>query len=135
MEPQLAAGDYIFAAVRDQPLQRGDIVIVPHPEITGFELIKRVVGLPGETVGLSNGYVHINGIVLAEPWASGPSRPDGEWTLGPNEVFVLGDSRRVSAADSRTIGPVDDSTIRWQAVARYWPLRSAGRLATKPSSR
>jgi signal peptidase I len=133
MEPQLSSGDYI-AATRAQDLQRGDIVIVPHPEIAGFELIKRVIGLPGETIGLSNGYVHINEIALAEPWANGPTRPDGEWTLGLDEVFVLGDSRQVSAADSRTIGPIDASTVRWRAVARYWPLQSAGRLPTRPFS-
>ena len=121
-------------AMRAQDLQRGDIVIVPHPEIAGFELIKRVIGLPGETIGLSNGYVHINEIALAEPWANGPTRPDGEWTLGLDEVFVLGDSRQVSAADSRTIGPIDASTVRWRAVARYWPLQSAGRLPTRPFS-
>ncbi|MDJ0923023.1 MAG: signal peptidase I [Acidimicrobiia bacterium] len=128
MEPGLAAGDYIIAAARQGDLVRGELVILPHPEIAGFELVKRVVGLPGESIVLSNGYVHVDGIVLAEPWADGPTRPDGEWPLHAGEVFVLGDNRPASAADSRTIGPVEEDTIRWRVVARYWPPASAGRL-------
>lgn len=135
MEPQLSSGDYVITGALNEGLQRGDIVIVPHPEISGFDLIKRVIGLPGEHIDLSNGYVHIDGIALAEPWASGPTRPDGDWSLGPNEVFVLGDNRNASSADSRTLGPIEASSLRWRAIARYWPLRSAGRLPTRPFSR
>lgn len=132
MEPELSAGDYLIAEAIDNGIQRGDIVVVPHPEIGGFELIKRVIGLPGEFINLSNGYVHIDGIALAEPWAKGPTRPDGDWALGPTEVFVLGDNRPISAADSRTIGPVEASTIHWRAAARYWPPRRAGHLSRRP---
>lgn len=128
MEPNLSAGDYVVAKARREPLGRGEIVIVPHPEIPGFELVKRVVGLPGEVVNLSNGYVHIDGIVLAEPWADGPTRPDGEWSLDASTAFVLGDNRPESSADSRTLGPVELETIKWQVVARYWPPSTVGRI-------
>lgn len=128
MEPQLSTGDYVIAQRRSGELARGDIVIAPHPEIDGFDLVKRVVGLPGETITLSNGQVHIDGAVLAEPWADGPVRPDGEWTLDANHVFILGDNRPTSSADSRTIGPVDIHTIGWRVVARYWPPSSIGRI-------
>lgn len=128
MEPQLSGGDYLIARRRDSDLHRGDIVIVPHPDIVGFDLVKRVIGLPGELVTLANGQVHIDGQVLAEPWADGPVRHGGEWQTGPDEVFVLGDNRPVSAADSRTIGPVSASEIEWRAIARYWPMGRLGRL-------
>ena len=135
MEPQLSAGDYVIAqALVDTPV-RGSIVIVPHPDVPHFDLAKRIIGLPGERVTLRNGQVHIDGAVLAEPWADGPVRPDGEWTLAAQEVFVLGDNRSVSAADSRTIGPVPLATIRWKVVARYWPVGRCGRLASQASGR
>lgn len=133
MEPQLSQGDYVLARARSRPLERGEIVIVPHPEVPGFELAKRVIGLPGEVVDLSNGYVHINGVVLAETWADGPTRPDGEWTLDSSSVFVLGDNRPASAADSRTLGPIDASLIKWCVVARYWPPGKTGRITTPVS--
>ena len=135
MEPQLYSGDYIIAQIVKDALSRGDIVIVPHPEVGGFELAKRVVGLPGELVALRNGQVHIGGAVLAEPWADGPVRPDSEWQLGNDEIFVLGDNRQASAADSRTIGPIDTKGVIWKAAARYWPLGRIGRLATAASHR
>jgi len=135
MEPQLHSGDYIVAQATSEGHARGDIVILPHPEIARLELIKRIVGLPGEVVSLRSGQVHINGLVLAESWADGPVRGDGEWQLGATEVFVLGDNRPMSAADSRTIGLIDTRTIKWKAVARYWPPGRTGRLATGSSGR
>ena len=135
MEPQLHAGDYVIARRLRGPPSRGEIVIIAHPEIAGFELVKRIVALPGETVTLRSGQVHIDGRVLAEPWADGPVRPDGEWQLDDGSAFVLGDNRPVSAADSRTIGPVGTGLIEWKVVARYWPLQRLGRISTLASGR
>ena len=134
MEPQLQRGDYILAQARTGHLARGDIVIFRHPEDSGLELVKRVIGLPGESVTLSNGQVHINDAVLAEPWADGPARPEGAWQLGAHEVFVLGDNRADSASDSRQIGAIDEGAIGWKVAARYWPLHGIGRLPTGASS-
>ena len=130
MEPNLHQGDYVVAQARGIGLARGDVVIVPHPGVGDFILIKRVVGLPGETITLRDGMVHVDGAALAEPWANGPVHPDGEWQLGETQVFVLGDNRSASAADSRTIGPVRAATIEWKVVARYWPLNNMGRLSS-----
>lgn len=127
MRPALHPGDYVVAVPAGNPV-RGQIVILTHPAITGFELVKRVVGLPGETVVIRNGQVHIDGAVLAERWADGPTRPDGEWHLADDEVFLLGDNRSSSAADSRTLGPIPAGAIGWRVTARYWPFRSAGRI-------
>ena len=128
MEPALRQGDYIIAQHRRTDLRRGDIAIVPHPGVFGFDLIKRVVGLPGELVTIVNGQVHIDGKALDEAWADGPVHPDGQTLLGAGSVFVLGDNRPMSSADSRTIGGVPSVNIKWVAVARYWPLARIGRL-------
>ena len=128
MEPALRPGDYVVARRRRGSPERGAIVIFNHPEAHRYELTKRIVGLPGESILLSNGRVHVNDAVLAEPWADGPTRPDGEWKLGPDQVFVLGDNRAASAADGRTLGPLPVAAMGWRIIARYWPLHQAGRL-------
>lgn len=126
MEPQLQPGDYVITRHHHGAPERGTIVILEHPNLPGFEIVKRIVGLPGEKIVIGNGFVHADGAILAEPWADGPTRPDSEWDLGPEEVFVLGDNRAASAADSRTIGPVDVTAIAWKVIARYWPASAAG---------
>lgn len=128
MEPHLSSGDYVVAQRRSGPPDRGAAVIFGHPDYPTFELAKRVVGLPGESIVIRNGRVHIDGAVLAEPWADGPSFGDGAWQLGTDEVFVLGDNRAASAADSRTLGPIPLSAIGWRIIARYWPATTAGRI-------
>jgi signal peptidase I len=126
MRPLLRPGDYVIAQRSAGTPWRGSVVVFPHPTRTGFELVKRVVGLAGERVTIANGQVHIDGTVLAEPWADGITRPDGEWLVGPDEVFVLGDRRAASVDDSRTLGPV--AAVRWKLVARYWPPAGIGLL-------
>jgi len=128
MEPTLSEGDWTVARHLSALPRRGAIVVFPDPRRSETELVKRVVGLPGERVTIANGQVHIAEAVLAEPWADGPTRPDGEWILGPDELFVLGDARSTSAADSRTLGPIAASTAQWQITARYWPPGSIGRI-------
>ena len=125
MEPVLRRGDYVLA-VRSDAVTRGDIVVVEHPHRTGFELVKRVVGLPGERLVIGNGQVHIDGSPLAEPWAEGPTWPDGEWALGDTAVFLLGDQRSRSTADGRELGPLPVAAARWRVASRYWPPRRIG---------
>ncbi len=129
MSPTLEHGDWTVARRLSSPPRRGAVVVFPHPHgPDDMELVKRVVGLPGERIAIANGQVHVDDSVLAEPWADGPTLPDGEWTLGPDEVFVLGDARSSPSVDSRAFGPVDVRTVSWQVGARYWPLQSAGRI-------
>ncbi len=126
MHPALDAGDYVIAIRSDRIPVRGDIVIAGHPGDPEFDLVKRVVGLPGETVAIANGQVNIDGTPLAEPWAEGPTRPDGVWTLGTDELFLLGDQRAVSAADGRHTGPIGADAARWRVAVRYWPPQKIG---------
>ena len=126
MQPALDPGDYVIAQLRHRPINRGEIVIFEHQERPGFELVKRVVGLPGELVSISNGQIHIDQVVLAEHWADGPTLGDREWQLDSDEVFLLGDNRAASNSDSRTIGPISVGDLRWRVEFRYWPIRAVG---------
>lgn len=129
MMPTLAPGDWVIARHRSRALERADIVVFDDPSGSGRSLVKRVIGLPGERVRVDAGRVTIDGALLADRWASGSTRPDGSWEVGPNEVWVVGDHRTLSASDSRTIGPIPITSIDWLVVARYWPNNRIGRVA------
>ena len=127
MRPALDPGDYVIG-VRRRDVERGAVVVYPHPEVAGFDMVKRVVGLPTERIEIANGQVHVDGAVLAEPWADGPTRPDGLWALASDELFLLGDARSASAGDSRSIGPVPVGQVEWRIAWRYWPPAGIGRV-------
>ena len=126
MEPALGRGDYLIA-LTGAPVQRGDIVLYPDPAMPARYLVKRAVGLPGEKVAIADGRVMINGAVLTEAWADGPTHPDGEWAISPASIFTLGDNRRLSSGDGRTSGPIPLTAVH-KAVWRYWPPRAFGGL-------
>ena len=111
--------------------KRGDIIVLRRPNRSGEPLIKRVVGLPGDTVEIRNSRVYINGIVLDEPYLDQQTRGDMPARIVPEEnVFVLGDNRRASN-DSRAFGMVSYDDIVGRAWLRYWPPSEAG-LMTLP---
>lgn len=126
MEPALAPGDYLVTIARTGRPARGDVVIVEHPSRSGLDLVKRVVGLPGETIEVAAGSVSVDGRRLAEPWADGSTVPDGTWHNGAHEIFLLGDHRAHASSDSRTLGPVRLPAQWWLARWRYWPPRRFG---------
>lgn len=106
--------------------QRGDIVVFHFPGNTAEDYIKRVIGLPGETVEIRDTKVYIDGRELVEPYINEPCRPDScrdqTWTLGDEEYFVMGDNRNRSQ-DSRSsrVGLVPRRNIVGEVVIRYWP--------------
>lgn len=128
MAPTLLPGDYVVAIRSRRAPMRGDVIVFPHPSRHGFELVKRVVALPGEHVAIRSGRTYIDDAALPEPWAAAPTRPDGEWLLGAGELFVLGDARALSAEDSRDIGPVSLAGAAWVVTCRYWPRQRIGLL-------
>lgn len=128
MQPSLSPGDWVIAQrLRGAP-RRGDIVVFSHPAVPEMSVVKRVIGLPGEHVQIGNGQVHIDGEILAEPWADGPTLPDGKWAVPPGQVWVLGDHRALSTGDSRSLGPLPVELVKWRVAARYWPAARATRL-------
>ena len=116
--------------------QRGDVVVFDLPQNTSRALIKRVIGLPGETVVLSGDEVsiineaHPDGFTLAEPYLSPENfggASDMRVTLGNDQYFVLGDNRKVSA-DSRVWGALPREDIVGRVFLRLFPLGSVGIL-------
>ena len=94
--------------------------------------IKRVIGLPGETVEIRQGIVYVNGQGIAEPYV--PPQYEDLSDYGPVRVptesyFVMGD-HRISSNDSRVFGPVSNSFIYGRAVFAYWPVDHFGSLST-----
>jgi signal peptidase I len=117
MSPTLIAGDLFmlnrFAYLTREP-QRGELVVLKDPE-TGDLIVKRIVGMPCETVVMQNDIAYINGKRLPEPYATRSTRMDrsqfGKATVIPRDCyFVLGDNRTRSL-DSRTFGPIKRDSI------------------------
>ena len=126
MSPALKDGDRVFVSRRVGELRRGDIVIFYHPLDSSKSYIKRVVGLPGETLALRAGKTFVNGVPLEEPYLDPRlnEAPDdyGPVRVGAGEYFLMGDNRD-NSADSRHLGPVRESRIYGRVVGRYWPPR------------
>jgi signal peptidase I len=129
MQPTFYTGDLVIvnrAAYFFSSPQRGDVVVLHNPRTSGADdLIKRVIGLPNETVELRDGRVYINGTLLDEPYIREfcGLGCNGTWTLSPTQYFVLGDNRPQSY-DSHNFGPVERHLIVGQAWIRYYPLSS-----------
>ena len=129
MEPTLESGDWVVAKRQTGSFTRGDIVVFEDPTGTGMNLVKRVIGVPGEEIGIEHGRVTVNGAVLADRWANGVTTPDGAWSVPEGHIWVLGDNRPLSRSDSRLYGSIPLDAAHWQVVARYWPTTSSGMIA------
>ena len=117
---------------RFEPIQRGDVVVFWYPLDRSKSFIKRVVGLPGETVEIRQGAVYVNSKAIPEPYV--PPQYEDLSDFGPVRVprdnyFVMGD-HRISSNDSRVFGPVADRYIYGRAVFAYWPVDHFGSLST-----
>jgi signal peptidase I len=145
MEPTLQIGDRILVNKLSYHLHgvdRGDIVVFSRPPAENCggpevnDLVKRVIGLPGDVISLSGGYVYIDGKRLDESWL--PTSEQGVTSAGPagtasdlahpyripaNDYFVMGDNR-TDSCDSRYWGPISKSLIVGKVEVRVWPISS-----------
>jgi signal peptidase I len=146
MERTLEPGQYVLVdklTPRWDSYSRGDVVVFNPPETWTSDptpFIKRVIGLPGDTVEVrGDGLVYVNGVALDEPYtyknAQGVNEPteaspdQTRWVVPAGELFVMGDHRQKSA-DSRVFGPIAVSNVIGRAFLRYWPIGTLGILQT-----
>ncbi|MGI4787603.1 MAG: signal peptidase I [Janthinobacterium lividum] len=124
MQPHLYTGERVLAnklAYYLSTPKRGQIVIFDYPKDIKQIYVKRVIGLPGETVAIRDGFVSINGKLLPEPYKTFTAHGDmAPQTIPSGQYFVMGDNRDVSD-DSRYWGDLPRYDIIGQAVACYWP--------------
>lgn len=136
MQPTLQDNDNLIVdkiSYRFRDPKRFEIIVFPYKYQENTYYIKRIIGLPGETVQIIDGYVYINGEILEEPYEVDVI-DDGKYgiaaepiELGPDEYFVLGDNRNGSA-DSREahVGLIHEDEFIGRAWVRIWPLKSIG---------
>jgi signal peptidase I len=123
MNPTLQHGEYVLVSrltYKTGEPQRGDIIVFSFPGDQKQDLIKRVVGLPGETISIRNNEVLVNGVKLEEPYIAQSPIYSGEWTVGEGQLFVLGDNRNDSK-DSHQWGLLPAENVIGKALLIYWP--------------
>jgi len=128
MEPSMHQDQYVLVDKISYKIgnpHRGDVVVFNYPLATERDFIKRVIGLPGETVTIRGGVVSIDGHPLQEPYIAQPPDYENSWTLGPDQYFVLGDNRN-SSLDSHSWGPLDRHYLIGRALFVYWPPKLWG---------
>lgn len=139
MYPSFENGDYLIVdeiSYRFNDPKRGDVIVFVPPTNQKEHYIKRIIGLPGETVSVLNNIVTIKnkenplGFVLSESYVHSERDTAKEVTLGEGEYFVMGDNRAVSS-DSRIWGPIKKESISGRALLRLYPLSS---VSYKPGS-
>jgi signal peptidase I len=134
MAPLLSDQERIFInkfVYRFASIERGDVVVFWYPLDRSKSFIKRVIGLPGDTLEMRQGTLYVNGKMVPEPYV--PLRYADFSNFGPVTVpkdsyFVMGD-HRISSNDSRVFGAVENKFIYGRAVFAYWPVDHFGSLA------
>ncbi len=136
MAPLLSDQERIFInkfVYRFEPIERGDVVVFWYPLDRSKSFIKRVVGLPGETVEIRYGHVFVNGAQLTEAYVPRQFADSMSYlpvTVPEGHYFVLGDHRN-SSNDSRVFGAVHERFIYGKAVFAYWPWQRFGALVAR----
>ena len=133
MLPLLHDGERIIVdklSYRLEPIRRGDVVVFWYPRDPMVSFIKRIVGLPGETIEINRGVLLIDGQATREDYITAASRDQASQPptrVSPGHYFVMGD-HRVSSNDSRNWGEVPQKYIYGRALLRFWPLSKLGAI-------
>jgi signal peptidase I len=128
MQPSLHSGEFVIVnklAYRFSLVQRGDVIVFHFPRNLEQEYIKRVIGLPGDEIVISNNQVRVNGEILDESYIFEPPEYNGTWIVPEGSLFVLGDNRN-NSSDSHNWGPVLLDYVVGKAVLVYWPPEEWG---------
>jgi len=123
MRPTLENGEFVLVnkiSYRFSEMERGDIIVFHFPFNPEEELIKRVIGLPGDRVMVENSQVYVNGQILNEPYIAQAPIYTGEWTVLDGQLFVLGDNRN-NSNDSKDWGLLPAENVVGKAILIYWP--------------
>lgn len=123
MVPTLQNGEYILVSklsYKTGEPARGDIIVFSLPTDQKQDLIKRVIGLPGETVSIKDSIVSINGNTLTETYIAQEPLYNGEWTVPDGQLFVLGDNRN-NSKDSHQWQFLPMENVIGKAIIIYWP--------------
>jgi signal peptidase I len=122
MNPTLYDGEYLIinnvSYYLDEP-EAGDIVVFKHPN-NDLNLIKRVIGVPGDHIEIRNQQVKVNEKVLDEPYIAAPPNYTGAWDVPEGSYFVLGDNRN-NSSDSHSWSYLPEDNIVGKAMVVYWP--------------
>jgi signal peptidase I len=125
MEPSFYDSEYLIIneiSYRFEEPQRGEVIIFRNPQNTKIYFIKRVLGLPGETIEIKQGKVFIDDELIEESYIENFSTQSKQATiLAEDEYFVMGDNR-TNSFDSRSIGPIKAKHIIGKVWVRGWPL-------------
>ncbi|MDD2920922.1 MAG: signal peptidase I [Anaerolineales bacterium] len=123
MRPTLEDGEFVLVSklnYRFGKIDRGDIIVFHYPVNPKQELIKRVIGLPGDYINVQGGVVSVNGQALDEPYIAAMPLYTGDWVVPEGQLFVLGDNRNDSS-DSHSWGYLPFGDVVGKAVVIYWP--------------
>jgi len=123
MRPTLEDGEFILVnrlAYKLGTPRRGEIIVFRSPVTPGEDLIKRIIGLPGDDIKIQNGHVYINGTLLDEPYIAASPIYSGTWQVVAGYLFVLGDNRNDSS-DSHSWGLVPQKNVVGRSLLIYWP--------------
>jgi signal peptidase I len=132
MDPAFATGQFLIVdrlSYRLNDPSRGDVTVFKYPNNPSVYYIKRIIGLPGETVTIKDGKVsiinseHPKGFTLTEPYIDSKhvSHDALTTTLQPSQYFVMGDNRAESS-DSRVWGPLEENLIIGRPIVRLFPI-------------
>lgn len=136
MVPTFESGDYLIVdqlSYRFSEPERGDVIIMRYPKDESVYFIKRIIGLPGETVELQGERIIVRRpgqepLTLSQPYLTNPHRPEyATYALTDDEYFVMGDNRNESS-DSRVWGPLPKKDVIGRAYLRLFPPNSIGYL-------
>jgi len=130
MQPTLQPNEFLLVnrvAYKLGTPKIGDVIVFHAPGADDLDYIKRLIGLPGDTVHIENGIVYVNGQALYETYIADSPNYSGTWEVPEGQIFVLGDNRN-NSSDSHLWGFIAEDAVVGKALLIYWPLDAVSLL-------